>query len=233
VLFSVNKLKLSKAKHKSDVYLFMTTTRNFHLICLLALVLGLSACGTTGNPSARAHSTKPLGANEVPAKNSMGKTELASILQVPVISITELTKPTTTQTQKCIAKADDTKPVVGGAISDSQGCVNFSSTEIVKVFKVVYELSGSQYAVELPENPGPYIQLQITATPSQNSSTSDGVTVVGEAPAAVVYQHAAIAPALAYPYVFYSGAFYRPVPIFIGARYRYGGGYRMVRGRRH
>lgn len=233
MLYSVDKLKLPNVKLKSDVYLFMTTTRNFHLISLMALALGLSACGTTGTPTASSHSTKPLGANEVPAKNSMGKTEQAGILQVPVISITELTKPKTTQTQKCFAKADDTKPVVGGAISDSQGCVNSSSTEIVKVFKVVYELSGSQYAVELPENPGPYIQLQITAASSQNSSTSDGVTVGGEAPAAVVYQHAAIAPALAYPYVFYSGIFYRPVPIFIGARYRYGGGYRVARGRRH
>ena len=199
----------------------------------MALSLGLSACGTTGTLSASAHSTKSLGANEVPAKNSMGKTELASILQVPVISITELTKPKTIKTQKCVAKADDTKPVVGGAISDPQDCVNSSATEIVKVFKVVYELSGSQYAVELPENPGPYIQLQITATPSQNSSTSDVVTVVGETPGTVVYQYAAIAPALAYPYVFYSGAFYQPVPIFLGARYRYGGGYRISRGRRH
>lgn len=215
------------------MYLIMTTTRNFHFICVMALALVLSACGTTGTSTASAHSAKPFEANEVPAKNSVGKAELASILQVPVISITELTKPKTTQTQKCVAKADDIKPVVGGAISDSQGCVNSSSTEIVKVFKVVYELSGSQYAVELPENPGPYIQLQITATPSQNSSTSNGVIVVGETPAAVVYQHAAIAPALAYPYVFYSGAFYRPVPIFIGARYRYGGGYRISRGRRY
>jgi len=199
----------------------------------MALALGLNACGTTGTPTASTHSVRQFGANEVPAKNSIGKAEPASILQVPVISITELTKPKTTQTQKCVAKADDTKLVVEGAISHSQGCVNSSSTEIVNVFKVVYELSGNQYSVELPENPGPYIQLQITATPSQNSSTSDVVTVVGEAPAAVVYQHAAIAPALAYPYVVYSGAFYRPVPIFIGARYRYGGGYRMVRGRRH
>ena len=215
------------------MYLIMTTTRTFHFICVMALALVLSACGTTGTSTASAHSAKPFGGNEVPARNSTGKAELASILQVPVISTTELTKPKTTQTQQCVAKADDIKPVVGGAISDSQGCVNSSSTEIVKVFKVVYELSGSQYAVELPENPGPYIQLQITATPSQNSSTSNGVIVVGETPAAVVYQHAAIAPALAYPYVFYSGAFYRPVPIFIGARYRYGGGYRILRGRRY
>lgn len=211
----------------------MTTTRTFHLICVMALALVLSACGTTGTSTGSAHSAKPFEANEVPAKNSVGKAELANILQVPVISITELTKPKTIQTQKCVAKADDIKPAAGGANFDSQGCINSSSTEIVKIFKVVYELSGSQYAVELPENPGPYIQLQITATPSQTSSTSNGVIVAGETPAAVVYQHAVIAPALAYPYVFYSGAFYRPVPIFIGARYHYGGGYRISRGRRY
>jgi hypothetical protein len=218
---------------KNHTYLIMSTTRTFHFICVIALALGLSACGTTGAPTASAPSAKQFGVIELPAKNSMGKAEPVSILQVPVISITELTKPKTTQTQKCVAKADDTKPVVISAIADSQGCVNSSATEIVKVFKVVYELSGHQYAVELPENPGPYIQLQITAASSQNSSTPGGATVVGEAPAAVVYQPAAIAPALAYPYVFYSGAFYRPVPIFIGARYRYVGGYRIVRGHRH
>lgn len=216
------------------MYLNMTTTRTCLFICVMAVALSLSACGTTGTSTASAHSAKPFVVNEMPAKDSMVKAEPFSILQVPVISITELTKPRTTQTQKCVTNSDDTKPVVGGSISNSHGCVNSSSTEIVKVFKVVYELSGSQYAVELPENPGPYIQLQITATPSQNYSTSNGVTVVGETPAAaVVYQNAAIAPALAYPYVFYSGAFYRPVPIFIGTRYRYGGGYRISRGRRY
>lgn len=209
----------------------MVTNRTFLFIGVMALALGLSACGTMGTPTA--FSSKLSSANEMPANTSIGKGELVGILQVPVISITELTRPMTTLAQKCVPTTDLSAPVVGGIISNIQGCVNSSTTETVKVFKVVYELSGRQYAVELPENPGPHIKLQMTSRSSQNSSHSEGVTVADALPTAVVDQNLATATAFAYPHVYYSGAFYRPIPIFIGARYRIGGGYRMGRGRRH
>ena len=211
----------------------MVTNRTFLFIGVMALALGLSACGTMGTRTATTISSKLPTANEVQAKTSIGKGELVGILQVPVISIEELTRLMTTQAQKCVPTTDLSSSVVGGIISNTQGCINSSATEIVKAFKVVYELSGRQYAVELPENPGPYIQLQMTSRSSQNSSNSDGLTVADALPTAVVDQHLATATAFAYPYVYYSGAFYRPIPIFIGARYRIGGGYRMGRGRRH
>jgi len=211
----------------------MTVTRVFVFICATALALGLSACGTTGNPSASANSSKRSGANELPVNTSMGKDALVGILQVPVISATELTRPMATQAQQCGAKTDLSATGVEGTISNSQGCINSSTTEIIKAFKVVYELSGRQYAVELPENPGPYIQLQMTSRPSPNSPLSNGLTVAGETPTAVVDQPVLTAPAIVLPYVYHSGAFYRPVPIFIGARIRFGGSYRMGRGRRH
>lgn len=68
----------------------------------MAVALSLSACGTTGTSTASAHSAKPFVVNEMPAKDSMVKAEPVSILQVPVISITELTKPRTTQTQNAL-----------------------------------------------------------------------------------------------------------------------------------
>jgi hypothetical protein len=155
-----------------------------------------------------------------------------SILQVPVISITEFNRPITTQTQRCLPTTDPSAPMVEGAISSSQGCVTSSTTEVVRAFKVVYEFSGRQYAVELPENPGPYIQLQITSRPSQNALIPEGIQLIGALPT-VIDQSTLTTTALAYPYVYYSGAMYRPMPFFIGASYRTGGGYRMGRGRRH
>jgi hypothetical protein len=211
----------------------MTKTRTFILICVMALVLGLSACGTMGTRISNADSSKASGANALPVNTSMGKHALVGISQVPVISVAEFTRPMATQAQNCAVKTDPSTPGVEGAISNSQGCVNSGSPEIIKAFKVVYELSGRQYAVELPENPGPFIQLQITSRPPQNSLPSDGVSVAGALPTAVVDQPTVTASAMAYPYVYFSGAIYRPVPIFIGARYRFGGGHRLGRGRRH
>ena len=154
------------------------------------------------------------------------------IVQVPVLSVTELSKSFSTQTPRCTPYADLSAPVVEGAISASQSCNYANTTEIVKVFKVVYEHSGRQYAVELPENPGLYIQLQVTSSSLQNSSAPEGMTVVGALPA-VVAQPVVTTTVLTYPYVYYSGVEYRPMPIFVGANFRYGGGYRLGRGRRH
>lgn len=211
----------------------MAKTRTFIFLGVMALVLGLSGCGTMDTRSLSADRSKASGANAMPVNTSMGKDALVGILRVPVISVAEFTRPMASHAQNCAAKTVPSSAEVEGAISKSQDCVNSGSTEIIKAFKVVYELSGRQYAVELPENPGPFIQLQITSRPPQNSLPSDGVTVVGALPTPVVDQPTVTASAIAYPYVYFSGAMYRPVPIFIGARYGFGGGHRVGRGRRH
>jgi hypothetical protein len=159
--------------------------------------------------------------------------QAVSLIQVPVLSVTELNRLLPNQTTSCLPYVDPSAPVVEGAISASQSCTYANSTtETVKAFKVVYELSGRQYAVELPENPGSHIQLQVTSSTVQNSSAPEGMTVVG-ASTEVIAQPVVTTTAFTYPNVYYSGVIYRPMPIFIGASIRYGGGYRIGRVRRH
>ena len=156
-----------------------------------------------------------------------------SVVKVPVISVAELNKSLTTQASGCVAKTDPSFPKVEGAISESHGCVGSDTKEVVKTFKVVYEYSGRQYAVELPENPGANIQLQLISNSFKNTSAPEGMTVIGALPE-VSEQPIVTQSVLTYPYVYYSGVIYRPMPIFVGGTYyRYGGGYRFGRGRRH
>jgi hypothetical protein len=156
--------------------------------------------------------------------------QAVSFVQVPVISVTELNRLLSPQTSGCVASTDPTAPIVEGAISSSQVCVGASTNEIVRTFKVVYEHFGRQYAVELPENPGPYIQLQVAPSALQNSSAPEGMYVEGALPAVVAHK-ILTTTVLTYPYVYYSGVTYRPMPIFVGASYRFGGGYLFGRGR--
>jgi hypothetical protein len=130
-----------------------------------------------------------------------------SLVQVPVLTVKEFNRTLPNPELKCLPSADPSAPEVEGAISASQACAYTNTSESVRVFKVVYEHLGRQYAVELPENPGPYLQLQATAMPEQNFLT--------------------------YPSVYYSGFMYRPMPVFMGFSYRGGVGHRLGRGRRH
>jgi len=125
---------------------------------------------------------------------------------------------------------DPYAPVVEGAISPSQSCDFVNTAEIVRVFKAVYEYSGRQYSVELPENPRPYIQLQVVPSALQNSSAPEGMYVEGALPA-VIAHNILTTTVLTYPYVYYLGVTYRSMPIFVGASYRFGGGYLFGRGR--
>ena len=211
----------------------MTSTQSYLFSIVITLTLGLCACGTTGTPTPSPNSSQLSFVTDASVKKSMGKGELVSILRVPVISVTELTKPMTTQSQNCVSKADHSEPIANGASSNSQQCINSSSNEKVKLFRVLYELSGRQYAVDLPENPGPHIQLHLTSHSSQNSLSSDGVPIEGTKPTIAIDQPDALTSATTYPYVYYSGFIYRPVPIFISSRYRIGGGHRIGRGRKH
>ena len=63
----------------------MIKTRTFIFISMMALVLGLSACGTMDTRSPSADSSKASGTNELSVNTSMGKDALVGILQVPVI----------------------------------------------------------------------------------------------------------------------------------------------------
>lgn len=75
------------------------------------------------------------------------------------------------------------------------------ATEVT--YTVVYELNGQQFSVQLPQDPGDYLTLQMPIQPS---------------PATV-----AIAPYPPYPYVMFVGALYRPLPYVGGVHHRSGG----------
>lgn len=95
-------------------------------------------------------------------------------------------------------------------------------------YNVVYEFAGKQYNVQLPQDPGPTIQLQVTpvgAPRSEAPPTGDAmpVNVVASAPAAVVVQT---------PPVFYTSyPVYRPWPVYTSVNL--GWGYARPYGRRH
>lgn len=102
--------------------------------------------------------------------------------------------------------------------------------ETVKTYKVIYAYSGQQYAVELPNDPGPSIQIQVPSLPTSISMPQLNASDASQASA---NSTVSLVPAFSYPYVYYSGMLYKPMPVFLGAGYLRGGGYRMGRGRRH
>lgn len=95
-------------------------------------------------------------------------------------------------------------------------------------YNVVYEFAGKQYNVQLPQDPGPTIQLQVTPVGAPRSEAppmgdATPVNVVATAPAAVVVQSA--------PVVYTSYPVYRPWPVYTSVNL--GWGYARPYGHRH
>jgi uncharacterized protein YcfJ len=98
-------------------------------------------------------------------------------------------------------------------------------------YNVVYEFGGKQYAVQMPNDPGPSIGLQVSpvgTTPQVPVPTASAVVpqpaYVQQAPYAYVQQPAyAVAPVAVYP-GYYPRPYYPPVGISLG--FGYWGGYR-------
>jgi uncharacterized protein YcfJ len=83
-------------------------------------------------------------------------------------------------------------------------------------YNVVYEFAGRQYAVQMPNDPGPTIRVQVTPV----GATTQTVVPMEPAPQ-VVYQQPAVivaAPRVYYPYAYP----YYPAPYVYG--WGYGGG---------
>lgn len=100
-------------------------------------------------------------------------------------------------------------------------------------YKVIYEHDGRQYSVQLPQNPGEYLTLQMPpASPAAASADPASGSVVPGA-TVVPVQPLYMAPVMAYPYVVYVGGLYRPFPHFGGVRHFSGGRMGGRRGGRH
>jgi uncharacterized protein YcfJ len=77
-------------------------------------------------------------------------------------------------------------------------------------YNVVYEFNGKQYQVQLPNDPGPFVSLQITPVGSQPAPA---------APAApVIQQPVTQAPVYTQPVVIESYTTYVPAPVYVHPR---------------
>ena len=93
-------------------------------------------------------------------------------------------------------------------------------------YNVVYEYAGKQYSVQMPQDPGPTIQLQIAPVGVNSQAPAPSNPITYQQPAYGQPSQVMITPQV------YSGTYVQPYypPVGIELDLGYGGGYR---GRRH
>ena len=127
--------------------------------------------------------------------------------------------------------------IEGGAqVQNVQRCRNQVVYENRPVaYNVVYEYAGKQYTVQLPNDPGPTLQLQVSPVNAVAQMAPPQGTVVYEQP--VYGQPVYSQPVYAQPATVVYPGYYQPsyvVPLAIGIGLGYwGGGYGQVYGRGH
>ena len=80
-------------------------------------------------------------------------------------------------------------------------------------YNVTYEFGGKQYAVQLPQDPGPTIRLQVSPLGAMTQSP------VADAPAQVEYAQAPASAVVPAAPVYYAQPYYPPVSIGLGFGY--------------
>lgn len=141
-----------------------------------------------------------------------------------VISATPLTQPVSVQRQVC--------PVDAAGIAGTACTLQTFSENRAVAYDVVYEYGGKQFSVQMPQDPGPVVQLQISAVPpvaAQPVGVAPPTTVMVGAPAPV---YVSPAPTVVYttPYPYYWGPGYAYPPVGVSLRFGYwGGGHRRWR----
>ena len=123
----------------------------------------------------------------------------------------------------------------GTQVQNAQRCTTQTFYESrATAYNVVYEFNGQQYSVQLPSDPGPTVQLQVTPVNAQPANNlSPGGTISGP-----ISQVNGVMPAVAYaaPAVVYTApAYYQPYyypSVSLGLGY-YGGYYGGYHGGRH
>ena len=92
-------------------------------------------------------------------------------------------------------------------------------------YNVAYEYGGKQYNVQMPNDPGPTIALQVTPTgATQAAADTVYVDQPGQAVGVIVGQPAPAAVYPAYP-VYYPNYYYPPVGLSLGFGFYGGGGH--------
>jgi hypothetical protein len=106
-------------------------------------------------------------------------------------------------------------------VQDVQRCRNqvFYENRTV-AYNVVYEYAGKQYSVQMPQDPGPTLQLQVTPVGalSDAPSPSAQVSSYDAQPAQVIVTQPA------YP-LYYPQPYYPPVSLNLGFGFGYWGGH--------
>jgi uncharacterized protein YcfJ len=120
--------------------------------------------------------------------------------------------------------------IEGGPTTQTQNvqrCVtqNFYENRAV-AYKVVYEFGGKQYSVQMPNDPGPTVQLQVTPVGANTQMAAPAATVTYAQP---VYEQPAylVAPPVYQGY--YRQEYYQPnyvLPFALGIGFGYWGGNR-------
>jgi uncharacterized protein YcfJ len=101
-------------------------------------------------------------------------------------------------------------------------------------YNVTYEYGGRQYNVQMPNDPGKSIALQVTPAGAPTQAAADNTTAYagqsGQAVGVIVGQPAPVAVYPAYPAypAYYPGYYYPPVGVSLGFGF-YGGGHRHWR----
>jgi uncharacterized protein YcfJ len=111
----------------------------------------------------------------------------------------------------------------GTQVQNVQQCSTQTSYENRTVgYSVVYEYAGKQYSVQMPQDPGPYVRLQVT--PVGSAMPPPPV----QAPVSSVVQPAVVVPAttVVYPQAYYAPApYYSPVGVSLNLGYYRGYGH--------
>jgi uncharacterized protein YcfJ len=89
-------------------------------------------------------------------------------------------------------------------------------------YNVVYEFGGKQYAVQMPNDPGPSIALQVSPVGASAPMAAPAPTIA-VAPPVFVQAPVVVMSQPAYP-VYYTRPYYPPISVELG--YGYWGGYR-------
>lgn len=106
-------------------------------------------------------------------------------------------------------------------------------------YNVTYEYGGRQYTVQMPHDPGPYIQLQVTPVGAGSAPPASGMAPMSDNSQPVILpqtfaqtyaQPAAVAPVVySAPYPYYApyyapryAPYYPPISLSLGLGYSYG-----------
>jgi hypothetical protein len=134
-----------------------------------------------------------------------------------VISSTPVTQQLAVPHQVCSASQDP---------AAASNCATQTINQATVVgYRVVYEFAGKQYTVQMPQDPGKTLTVQVSPVPEPApASVQPAVSYVQAPQPAVVVSQPTYVTTYPAPYYYpYYAPYYAPFGVSIGLGYRYGG----------